>query len=94
MGGAARDDTHLQFLFLLTKEGWAKSAVGEFHQQKQALSRFYVGAALMSDSVLGAIRKELKRVSPDVRIDAEQISTVLEHEVIKREVLESEKYAA
>ncbi|WP_245844415.1 hypothetical protein [Nibricoccus aquaticus] len=89
----ARDDTHLQFLLLLTKEGWAKSAVGEFHQQKQALSRFYVGAALMSDSVLGAIRKELKRVSPDVRIEAEQISTVLEHEVIKREVLESEKYA-
>ena len=89
----AKDDTHLQFLFLLTKEGWAKSAVGEFHQQKQALSRFTVGAALMSDSVLSAVRKELKRVSPDVRIEAEQISTVLEHEVIKRDVLESEKYA-
>ncbi len=65
----------------------------EFHQQKQALSRFTVGVALMSDSVLGAIRKELKRVSPDVRIEADQISTVLEYEVIKREVLEDEKYA-
>ncbi len=66
---------------------------GDFHPHKQALSRFYVGAAWMSDSVLGAIRKELKRVSPDVRIEAEQISTVLEHEVIKREVLQSERYA-
>ncbi len=92
LGLAPKDETHLQFLFLLTKEGWAKSAVGEFHQQKQALSRFYVGAALMSEAVLGAIRRELKRISPDVRIEAEQIGTVLEHEVIKREVLESEKY--
>jgi len=88
----SKDETHLQFLYLLTKEGWAKAAVGEFHQQKQALSRFYVSAAITSESVLQAIRKELKRVSPDVKIETEQIRTVISQEVIKREVLESEKF--
>jgi hypothetical protein len=87
-----KDDNHLQFLYLLTKEGWAKSAVGEFHLQKQALNRFYVGAAMLTDSVVNAVRRELKRVSPDVRIDAEQIQNVIAQEVIKREVTEGEKF--
>jgi hypothetical protein len=88
---SAKDENHLQFLYLLTKEGWVKSAVGDYFQQKQALSRFFVGAAILTDPVLGAIRKELKRVSPDVRIDTDQIREVIKQEVIKREILESEK---
>lgn len=88
-----KDDTHLQFLYLLTKEGWAKSAVGEFHLQKQALNRFYVGAALLTEAVLNAIRRELKRVSPDVRIDTDQISAVISQEVVKREVSEGSKFS-
>ncbi len=88
----AKDETHLQFLYLLTKEGWAKSAVGDFHQQKQALSRFHIGAAILSESVLNTIKRELKRVSPDVKIEPEQIRDVITQEVIKREILESDKY--
>lgn len=89
-----KDETHLQFLFLLTKEGWLKSAVAEFSEQKQALSRFFVGAVILSEPVLSTIRRELKRVSPDVRIDIEQISQVIHQEVIKRDVVENEKYLA
>jgi len=87
-----KDETHLQFLFLLTKEGWAKSAVVEFSEQKQALSRFFVGAAILSEPVLSAVRRELKRVSPDVRIDVEQIRNVVLQDVIKRDVVEGEKF--
>jgi len=86
-----REDDHLQLLFLLTREGWVKSAVGDYHTQRQALSRFYMGAAVLSDPVVGVIRRELKRLSPDVRIDAEQIRAVLAAEVIKRDVLDGEK---
>ena len=87
-----KDETHLQFLFLLTKEGWAKSAVVEFNEQKQALSRFFVGAAILSEPVLTTIRRELKRISPDVRIEADQIRDVILQEVIKREVTEGDKF--
>lgn len=89
-----KDDTHLQFLYLLTKEGWAKSAVSEFSEQKQALSRFFVSAAILSEPVLNAVRRELKRVSPDVRIEAEQIREVILQEIIKREIVEGEKFKA
>ena len=38
------------------------------------------------------IRRELRRVSPDVRIETEQIKTVLGTEVLKREVIDGEKF--
>lgn len=85
---AAQD---LDLLYLLSKEGWIKSALGEFHTQRQALSRFFIGAMVLSDTVVDTIRRELRKVSPDVRIDAEQIRGVLSQEVIKREVMEGEK---
>jgi hypothetical protein len=48
---------------------------------------------LQTDTILDVIRRELRRVSPDVKIDSEQIKDVLRNEVIKREVLEGEKAA-
>ena len=87
----SRSDTDLETLYLWCKEGWQRSALGDFHTQKQALSRFFLGATVLSDPVLEVVRRELRRVSPDVRIDIEQIRTVLVNEVLKREVMEDPK---
>ncbi len=81
----------IESLYLFAKEGWLKSVLGDYHSQKQALSRFFIGAMIVSGPVLDVIRRELKRVSPDVKIDIEEIRTVLSTEVIKREVMEGEK---
>jgi hypothetical protein len=75
----------------LCKEGWVKSVLGDYQLQKQALSRFFLGALVLSDSVLEVIRRELRRVSPDVRIEIEQIKNVLASEVLKREVIDGDK---
>lgn len=86
-----KNDSHLESLFLLCKEGWIKSVLGDYHTQKQALSRFFLGAMVLSDPVLEVIRRELRRVSPDVRIEIDQIRQVLSSEVLKRDVMEGEK---
>ena len=86
-----RMESDIDLLYLWCKEGWSRSVLGEYHTQKQALSRFFVGAMLQTDPVLDVIRRELRRVSPDVRIDSEQIKKVLVNEVIKREVMEGDK---
>jgi len=85
-------------LYLWCKEAWgASSALDEFEARKQALSRFLIGAVILSEPVLDVIRRELRRVSllskasADVKIDTEQIEKVLTDEVIKREVLEGAK---
>lgn len=81
----------IELVYNLTREGWMKSALGEFHTQQQALSRFFMGALVVSNPVLEVLRRELRRISPDVRIGLEQIKSVLTNEVLKREVVESEK---
>jgi predicted type IV restriction endonuclease len=82
---------HLENLYLLAKEGITRSLLGEYHTQRQALSRFLIGAVILSDPALDVVRRELRKISPDVRIDNEQIKAVLVNEIVKREVMEGEK---
>jgi hypothetical protein len=86
-----KNPEHLEFLWLLSREGWLKSLLEEFHEQKQVLSRFSIGALILSDSILDSIRRELKKISPDMKIEKDQIKKVLTQEIIKRDVLEGEK---
>lgn len=81
----------IEFLYHLTREGWLKSSLGEFHAQRQALSRFFLGAVVLTDPVLDVVRRELRRLSPDVKIDTGQIRSALMQDVLKREVVEGEK---
>jgi hypothetical protein len=90
---STRSESDLETLYLWCKEGWQRSALGDFHTQKQALSRFFLGAVILSDPVLEVVRRELRRVSPDVKIDVEQIRGVITNEVLKREVMEGDKAA-
>lgn len=89
-----RKESDLELIWLLCKEGWQKARLGEYHEQRQALSRFTIGALLVSDSVLSVLRRELRRASPDIRIDEDQIRAVLTTEVLRREVFEGEKAEA
>lgn len=86
-----RSAEDLELLFLLSKEGWGKSILNDYHDQKQALSPYTIAAMTSSDRVVTVIRRELKKLSPDVKIDAEQICKVLTTDVFKREVVEGEK---
>jgi predicted type IV restriction endonuclease len=88
-----RSEKDLELLHLWCKEGWTKSALGEYHAQRQALSRYIIGALILSDTVVDTLRREIRKLSPDVRVDSEEIARVIESEVLKREVLDGEKAA-
>lgn len=90
----SRRDDDLELIWLLCKEGWQRARLGEFFEQRQALSRFTMGALLVSEPVLTVLRRELRRASPDARIDEKQIRDVLVSEVLRREVLEGDKAEA
>jgi|ERR1700677_3966654 len=87
----AKSSNDVEMLYLWCKEAWGRSVLGEYQAQKQALSRFFLGAVLVTDPVLEVIRRELRRLSPEVRIEIEHIKTVLVGEVIKRDVTEGDK---
>ena len=83
---------NLDSLFLLSKEGYHKSALEDYHLQRQTKNRFFISAMMVSENLLNVLKRELRRVSPDIKIETEEIKNVLLNEVIKREVLDSEKF--
>ncbi|HEX4142130.1 MAG TPA: type I restriction enzyme HsdR N-terminal domain-containing protein, partial [Pirellulales bacterium] len=86
-----KSDDDIALLFLLCKEGWAKSAVDEYQMQREPLDRYIIAATLLTDRALDGLKRELRRVSPDATIDIEDIKAVLIKDVIKRELLEDGK---
>jgi hypothetical protein len=86
----------LELLYYLCKEAMGKSSktsLDDFRTQKQILSRFTIGQILLTDPVLDAVRKQIKKMAPEARATNEEIEEVIEEEIIKREVLEGEKAA-
>lgn len=88
-----KSPAHLESLYLLTRESMMKSGLYAYHDHIQATNKFYLAAVVLSEPVLDTIRRELRRVS-DVKIDIEELRTLLREEVLKREVLEGEKAEA
>lgn len=85
------DEDAQEDLFLLSKEGVQRSGLDAYNDQLRVRSRFNLAALILSDTVLHTIRRELKRLSPDVRISVDEIRDALMHEVIKRDTIEGEK---
>ncbi|MCH7826967.1 MAG: type I restriction enzyme HsdR N-terminal domain-containing protein [Bacteroidetes bacterium] len=87
----SRNKKDVELLFTLSKEGSIKSSLQLYQDQKQALNRFYLGALLLSDNYLNYIKRDLRKLSPDIKIDTIEIKEVLQSGLFKREVVESEK---
>ncbi|HEX9798643.1 MAG TPA: restriction endonuclease subunit R [Thermoanaerobaculia bacterium] len=85
-----KDAHDVEMLSLLAKESWTKAKLGEYASLRQALSRFFLGAVVLSEPVLEVVRRELRRLNPDVRIGVDEIASALRSEVLKRDVIEGE----
>jgi predicted type IV restriction endonuclease len=86
-----KNEEQLNRLYLLCKEGLSKDAREQFHEKLLVVNRFMLGALILGDEVLAAIRRELRKLSDGLLVDAEEISHVLTNEVLKRDVLEGEE---
>jgi len=62
-----------------------------YHQHTQVLNRFTVAQVLLTEPIVSAVRKELRKLFPEVKIDHEQVSDLMNNEVLKREVFEGDK---
>lgn len=78
-------------LFLLCREGITSDAMGVYHQHISLLNKFTVAQVLLSEPVIGCIRREMRRYFPDLKIDPENVTDLLNNEILKREVLDGDK---
>ena len=85
---SARKKEDQDLLFLLCKEGLSKAVIEEYHEHIKSVNKFIIGAILQSDAGLNMLRKELRRVSPGIRVDTDEIQAIIVGDVLKREVVE------
>lgn len=87
-------DDDMEKIYLLTREGFTKSALSEYRDKKDATSRFMLAAIILhADSVQSAIRREVRRVS-ELMVEEDVIDKMLRDEVLKRETIEGDQAEA
>ena len=80
----------LEQLFLLSREAAKGDAIERFRRRQEATSRFVLAQITLSDAVVKVIRRELRKLSPEVKITELEVADLLRTGVLKREVVEGE----
>ena len=86
-----KSQDHLQQLFLFAKEGLTIDAMDAFHQHAQLFNKFTVAAIVRSEPVITVVRRELRKLFPDIKVGNDNLLAMIEEEVVKREVIEGDK---
>jgi hypothetical protein len=84
----------LSMLFLVARESSKGKEIDRFWRQKQATSRYVIAQLLLQDAPLALLRRELRRLSADVRISCQELGRIMATEIIKRDALEGEEAAS
>jgi predicted type IV restriction endonuclease len=82
----------LEHMYLLAREGMASDAINSFHRRAQLLNKFTIAQLLVSEATVSMLRRDFRRLFPDVKVSTGQIQDLLWNEVLKREVLEGDKF--
>jgi len=80
-------------LFMISREGVLADAMNLFHQHAAIMNPYTVTQVLMQDPVVAVLRRELRRIFPDIKVTAEELGIMLKSSILKREVTEGEKAA-
>lgn len=86
-----KKESDLEILYLLTRESMMKSGLYAYDVQKQATNKFNLAAIILSEPVIDVIRRELKRITPEVKVAKDDLQNIIMQDVLKREVIECEK---
>lgn len=80
-----------ELLFLLAKEGIVKDVMGEYQERVKTVNPYTISAILLNKPGLDFVRRELRKITPGLKVDVVEIEELLRNEVLKRNILESEE---
>jgi hypothetical protein len=75
----------------LSREGFEQSSMTAFFQQRQATSKFAIAALLVSEPMIHALRREIRRLSPGCKVEPQDLETLLQAEVLKRDLFDGDE---
>lgn len=87
----SRKEEDQEKLFIFSREGITKSAREDYLERVQIVNRYMIAAVILSEDFMSEIRRELRRISPGLKVDVDEIESILRNEIIKRDILEGEE---
>jgi predicted type IV restriction endonuclease len=84
-----KNQNDIDKLFVLCKEGIKRNAIEEFSVHKMLVNRYFISNILISEPVIDAVKKELKKINPAIKPEDDEILSIIKNDVLKREVIES-----
>lgn len=88
----ARKTQDQEVLFLLAREGLSKDVMAEYHERLQSLNKNVISAILLSDPVLSLVRRELRRLTPGLRVESAELESILRNDIVKRNILDDDTF--
>lgn len=87
----ARKKEDQELLFLLAREGLSKNAMQEYQERVQTVNPHMISAIMLNKPGLDTLRRELRRITPGLKVEVDEIEAILRNEVIKRSILEDDE---
>ncbi len=85
-----RSSQVLECIGNLSREGFAQSSMTTYYQQSQLTNKFAIAALLLSEPILKALRREVRRLGDGVRVEIDELRGLLETEVLKRDAFDGD----
>ena len=80
-----------QKLFLLSKRGLSKSVREDYFERVQSVNRFVIGAIVLNENIIGAIRRDIRKLASGIKVEDKEVEEILRNEVLKRDVIEGDE---
>jgi hypothetical protein len=77
----------------LSLEQFSKDTLTDWFNEKRITSKFAIAALLLTDPILDALRKEIRRLSK-IRVDVDDLNALLTNDVIKRDLIDGDEAKA
>lgn len=87
---SSRSADDLAKIAMLCRESISTDALQAFHKQAQILNRYVLAELLLSDAVVGTVRKELRRLFDGLKTSDDELRILLANDVIKRDTLDGD----
>jgi len=92
--GSVKDEKFIEALLLVTKEGVEKCVREDLFEKIQCVNRFVIGAIILSEPVVSAVKKELRKLAEGFRIEDSEIAALIRDGVLRRDLIEGEEAAS
>lgn len=87
-----RKNSDQELLFVLAKEGLSKDAISVYRERVQSVNRYILTAMLLDQPTLDMFRRELRKLTPGLKVETAEIESILKNEIIKRNVIEEDAF--